>query len=94
MIKLVRIVALLCLLLIAAPVDASETHTAHLKIFCNTTGHVQLISIDGGTYQECAGGDCRILIPNSTTVWLPCNHSSANASEIAKELADVLQKDQ
>lgn len=91
---MIRIAALLCLLLLAAPVLAvNSTHTAHLEIFCNTTGHIQLISIDGGAYQNCAGGDCWITMPNSTTIWLPCNHSAANASEIAKEIVDELTKD-
>jgi hypothetical protein len=66
--------------------------SALLWVFCNTTGHIQLVSVDGGAYQDCAGGDCWITMANSTTIWLPCNQSTANAAEIAEEIADELQK--
>lgn len=83
--------AILCLLLLSGSALAEDTHTAHIKIFCNSTGHVQLVSIDGGSYQTCNGGDCFIELPNTTTLWMPCNDT--NASDIAKEIIDELQKD-
>jgi hypothetical protein len=77
--------------LLAGPVIADDTHSAHLEIFCNSTGHIQLVSIDGGSYQNCDGGDCWVEMPNSTTLWMPCNDT--NSSEIAQEVLDELQKD-
>jgi len=83
--------AILCLLLLSGGSLAEDTHTAHIKIFCNSTGHIQLVSIDGRSYQTCNGGDCFIDLPNTTTRWMPCNNT--NASDIAKEIIDELQKD-
>ena len=84
------IAAILCLLLLSGSVLAEDTHTAHIKIFCNSTGQIQLVSIDGGSYQTCAGGDCFIELPNTTTRWMPCNDT--NASDIVKGVVEELQK--
>ena len=83
--------AILCLLLLSGGALAEDTHTAHIKIFCNSTGHIQLVSIDNGSYQSCNGGDCFIDLPNTTTRWMPCNDT--NASAIAKEIVDELKMD-
>jgi len=89
--QIARTAALLCLLLLAAPALADDdTHTAHLEVFCNATGHVHLVSVDGGTYQDCADGDCYVTIPNMTTRWLPCNQT--DAAEIADEVVRELQQ--
>lgn len=84
------IAAIFCLLLLAGPAIADDTHNAHIEIFCNSTGHIQLVSVDGGTYQTCEGGSCWIKLPNTTTRWMPCNNT--NSSDIAKEIIDELQK--
>jgi hypothetical protein len=87
----IRALCILFFLLLAGPAIADDTHSAHLEIFCNSTGHIQLVSIDGGSYQNCDGGDCWVEMPNSTTLWMPCNDT--NSSEIAQEVLDELQKD-
>ena len=87
---MIRIAFALCLLLLAAPALADDdTHTAHIEIFCNSTGHIQLVSIDGGTYQNCDGGDCWIEMPNTSTRWMPCNET--NISDIAEEIVSELE---
>lgn len=82
--------AAVCLLLLAAPALADDVHTAHLEVFCNSTGHVHLVSIDGGTYQNCEGGDCYVTLPNTTTRWLPCNQT--DAAEIAEAVVREMDR--
>ena len=88
---MIRALCILFFLFLAGPAIADDTHSAHLEIFCNSTGHIQLVSIDGGSYQNCDGGDCWVEMPNSTTLWMPCNDT--NSLEIAQEVLDELQKD-
>lgn len=86
-----RIHGIMILLLIVSPALAeNDTHAVHLEIFCNSTGHVQLISIDGGEYQNCASGNCWIAVPNTTTRWIP--HNETEAAEIAREVVSELHK--
>lgn len=90
MVELIRTLCILFFLLLAGPAIADDTHTAHIEIFCNSTGHIQLVSIDDGTYQKCEGGDCWIEMPNTSTRWMPCNNT--NVSEIAKGIVNELEK--
>jgi len=86
-----HILQLLCLILLATPALAdNDTHSVHLEIFCNSTGHIQLVSIDSGSYQNCVGGDCYVEIPNTTVRWLPCEQ--VDADEIAGEVVEKLRK--
>jgi len=77
------------LVVFVGPTLADDTHTTHLEVFCNSTGHIQLVKIDGGSYQDCDGGDCWVEMPNSTTLWMPCD--DADAEEIAKEVVYKLE---
>ena len=88
--EVIRTAVLLCFLLLAAPALADDAHTAHLEIFCNATGYIQLISVDGGAYQNCDGGDCYIELPNTSTRWLPCNQ--ANATDIAEAVVREMDR--
>lgn len=87
---MVRIAIILCLILLATPALADDTHAIHLEIFRNSTGHVQLVRVDNGSYQNCEGGDCFVEVPNTTVRWLPCNQT--DAVEIAEEVVDELRK--
>ena len=86
---MIRTLLVIFFLVLVGPTLADDTHTAHLEVFCNSTGHIQLVSIDNGSYQTCDGGECFIEIPNSTTRWMPCDN--ADASEIAKEVVYKLE---
>lgn len=86
---MIRTLLIIFFLVLVGPSLADDTHSAHLEIFCNSTGHIQLVSIDNGSYQTCDGGECFIEIPNSTTRWIPCD--DADAAEIAKEVVYKLE---
>jgi hypothetical protein len=88
-VRLIRTLLVIFFLVLVGPAIADDTHTAHIKIFCNSTGHIQLVSVDNGSYQTCNGGECFVEIPNSTTRWMPCD--DADAEEIAKEVVYRLE---